>query len=83
MAYLRDASPPSPPPKPVPCACLFNFSGSNMVWNMHGVTIEFDTSVMALWGVSGPHNLGSVFGGSNNVWRGLTWRDVPPEGGVR
>ena len=52
-----------------------------MVWDLRGVVIEFDASVMRLWGVSGPHNYGSVFGGNGNVWRGLTWRDVAPAGG--
>jgi hypothetical protein len=65
-------------------ACLFNFSGSDMIWELSGVVIEMDASVFSEWEGPhgwGPHNVGSVFGGRRNTWRGLTWRDVPPSDG--
>ena len=65
-------------------ACLFNFTGHDMLWELTGVAIEMDSSIFAAWEGPhgwGPHNTGSIFGGSRNVWRGLTWRDVPPSDG--
>jgi hypothetical protein len=61
------------------CPALFNFSGSSNVWDMTGATIAFDTAVLGAYRCKGgPHGTGSVLGGDNNVWRGLTWQDVAP-----
>jgi hypothetical protein len=61
------------------CVALFNFSGSNNIWDMSGVTIAFDTAVLGAYHCNhGPHGTGNLLGGSNNVWRGLTWQDIAP-----
>ena len=47
------------------CAALFNFSGSDNIWDMTGATIEFDTAVLGAYHCKGgPHGVGSVLGGN-------------------
>jgi hypothetical protein len=58
---------------------LFNFSGSNNIWDMSGATIAFDTAVLGAYHCNHqPHGTGNLLGGSNNVWRGMTWQDIAP-----
>jgi hypothetical protein len=60
-------------------AALFNFSGSDNVYDLSGATIEFDVKVLKQYPcLHGPHGIGSVLGGSRNVWLGLRWNDVAP-----
>ena len=65
---------------------VFNFSGSNNVFDLRGVTIQIDTQVMAHMQSKGAHELGVYrVSGDRQTFLGATFEDVgdaPPQRGL-